>query len=189
MVTLVTCRKQTADSGNQLLLFVYLPIIDMYPAVYVWYEYNTNPNLVSDRSETVSKTILLFVGFKVILYVISVLCVTWKESLEKKATKSKSYKLLYKLVVQYKPLYAVFNGIQLCFVYFYFSRYIIPGREIPLSIFINSLFFIFLHLPKLIIYTIKVLQLIPVCNNRCEILNQVLNHGTICWLIIIYSDF
>jgi len=72
------CRKQEKprEAFKILLLFVYLPIMDLYPAVYVWYDYNMTPIATAEPNQLVSRCILTFVVIKLILYIMGVILVT-----------------------------------------------------------------------------------------------------------------
>ena len=54
-----------------ILSFVYLPIFDIYPHLFLWYDYNVNEKLATDPSPQIS---MIFI----ILSIVKVICYTWK---------------------------------------------------------------------------------------------------------------
>ena len=64
-------RQKYSDSSLYILIFfVYLPILEAYPTIYVWYDYNTNKNLATDVNYLISGFIIGFGMAKVIFYFI-----------------------------------------------------------------------------------------------------------------------
>ena len=53
------------SSFHLLVLFVYLPILETYPMIYIWYDYNNNKNLAIDTAPLISEMIILLGLLKV----------------------------------------------------------------------------------------------------------------------------
>ena len=64
----IMVRKKSSEPLYVLILFAYLPILETYPTIYVWYDYNTNDNLATDSHAIVSMFILLIGLAKVAFY-------------------------------------------------------------------------------------------------------------------------
>ena len=138
---------------------VYLPIIELNTAAYVWADYNTSTVLSVDVSTSISGLLFVLVIAKFGIYITSTVLITkamaiesekrciqlvgkvlyprphFLSSIRQARSFSSGTEKIYRLVVQYKLIQVFCNGLILFLCYFNFTRYIIPTRDIPPSFF------------------------------------------------------
>ena len=69
------------------------------------------------------------------------------------------FQKLYKAVMEYEVLpFLLCDAFHSALVYFYFSRYIIPGREVSGGGFLSAILMILMSLPSVFIYLCKILK-------------------------------
>ena len=96
----------------------------------------------------------------------------------KKISNGSTGDIIYMIVVQHRTAYAIVNTLQLFLVYFYFSRYIVPNRDVPASAYMSAAFFIFLNVDKIILLFLKISRWFPCCS-RCAVLDEVRDHSVL----------
>jgi len=128
----------------------------LYPTIYVWYDYNTNDNLATDADSVVSGIIIILGIAKVIFYFVSMVFILLRTKDRESQVK---FQKMYKAVIEFDVLPFLFCDVfHSGLVYFYFSRYIIPGREVSGGGFISAILMILMALPPIFIYICKLLR-------------------------------
>jgi len=117
-----------------LICFIhfFLPIMDIYPSVYVWYDYETNSSLAfTPRSFKFTFLLLGFVMVKLMFFI-------WNSLVLNQVIADPEFisrnRLIYRLSCRgvsggVLP-YLCIDGIQSVLIYFYFTRFILPGEII-----------------------------------------------------------
>ena len=117
-----------------LICFIhfFLPVMDIYPSVYVWYDYETNSSLAfTPRSFKFTILLLGFVMIKLMFFV-------WNTMVLNQVIADPDFisrnRLVYRLSCRgvsggVLP-YLCIDGIQSVLIYFYFTRFILPGEII-----------------------------------------------------------
>jgi hypothetical protein len=98
-----------------------LPLIDILPPVFVWYEYNTVTTLAVDPLSWVSAFLIIGAFIKLFNHVASLILVLKKEEIKEDNILVISFKIL----VEHKIIDDFFlKAIDFWLVYFYFSRFL-----------------------------------------------------------------
>ena len=117
-----------------LICFIhfFLPVMDIYPSVYVWYDYETNTSLAfTPRSFKFTILLLGFVVVKLMFFI-------WNTMVLNEVIADPEFisrnRLVYRLSCRgvsggVLP-YLCIDGIQSVLIYFYFTRFILPGEII-----------------------------------------------------------
>ena len=100
-----------------------VPLLDILPPVFVWYEYNTDPNLAVDPVDWVSSMLVFFAFIKLFNHVATLIIVLRK----KKSEDETMFVIFYKVLVEYRILDEfLLKAVDLWLVYFYFARFFLP---------------------------------------------------------------
>ena len=117
-----------------LICFIhfFLPVMDIYPSVYVWYDYETNASLAfTPRSFKFTILLLGFVMAKLMFFI-------WNTMVLNEVIADPEFisrnRLVYRLSCRgvsggVLPFLCI-DGIQSVLIYFYFTRFILPGEMI-----------------------------------------------------------
>ena len=68
ILSTIWIRRKYENSIYILIFFVYVPMLETYPTIYVWYDYNTNANLATDADSAVSEVILILGVTSIVIY-------------------------------------------------------------------------------------------------------------------------
>ena len=121
-------------------LFIYarlvLPAVDLASSIYLWFDYNTNPN-VGASGETVSIVLLAFSLLKLICYLYK------GHLLMQTAMDSSVYDVNY--LTTFSTLFGPSGGlVQFCcnavqpiVIYLHVNRFMIPGRDVSLAAYVS----------------------------------------------------
>lgn len=131
-------QQHEEDSNNEsllqfgLIVFInfFLPILDMVPSVYVWYDYNTSKELAYDRSAFVATLLFGFTFLKVVFFILRIIMINagntvwfgspWRHHLAKQ--------LLFGGVSGGILQFCCVDFVKPFVIYFYFNRYLNPGE-------------------------------------------------------------
>ena len=103
------------------LIFALIPIIEILPPVFVWYEYNTVSTLAVDPVHWVSISLIICASMKLLSHMITIFLLMRTE----KSGEIKMLTKLFKLIVEHKILDSFFlKAFEVMLVYFYFSRFL-----------------------------------------------------------------
>jgi hypothetical protein len=104
-----------------------LPLIDILPPVFVWYEYNTVTTLAVDPLGWVSAFLIIVALIKLFNHVASLILVFKKNEIKEENILVISFKIL----VEHKIIDDFFlKAIDFWLVYFYFSRFLVHGTPV-----------------------------------------------------------
>ena len=117
-----------------LICFIhfFLPIMDIYPSVYVWYDYETNSSLAfTPRSFKFTFLLLGFVMIKLMFFIWNSLVLNQVIADPEFISRNRLvYRLSCRGVSGGVLPYLCIDGIQSVLIYFYFTRFILPGEII-----------------------------------------------------------
>ena len=117
-----------------LICFIhfFLPVMDIYPSVYVWYDYETNPSLAfTPRSLKFTFLLLGFVMVKLMFFIWNSLVLNQVIADPEFISRNRLvYRLSCRGVSGGVLPYLCIDGIQSVLIYFYFTRFILPGEVI-----------------------------------------------------------
>ena len=117
-----------------LICFIhfFLPIMDIYPSVYVWYDYETNSSLAfTPRSFKFTFLLLGFVMVKLMFFIWNSLVLNQVIADPEFISRNRLvYRLSCRGVSGGVLPYLCIDGIQSVLIYFYFTRFILPGEVI-----------------------------------------------------------
>ena len=117
-----------------LICFIhfFLPVMDIYPSVYVWYDYETNSSLAfTPRSFKFTILLLGFVMIKLMFFVWNTMVLNQVIADPEFISRNRLvYRLSCRGVSGGVLPYLCIDGIQSVLIYFYFTRFILPGEII-----------------------------------------------------------
>ena len=117
-----------------LICFIhfFLPVMDIYPSVYVWYDYETNSSLAfTPRSLKFTFLLLGFVMIKLMFFIWNSLVLNQVIADPEFISRNRLvYRLSCRGVSGGVLPYLCIDGIQSVLIYFYFTRFILPGEII-----------------------------------------------------------
>ena len=135
-----TLQSKKSETGAEFSLTVFvhfvLPVVDLLPSVYIWYDYNMSRELTYDQSILISAVIFGFVFLKVgFLLMRIVLLNTELDSPESTKLRELGKKLLFGGVKGGPLQFILIDSFEPFLLYFYFNRYIAPGEQVKVSSF------------------------------------------------------
>ena len=89
-----------------------MPILEIYPTIYAWYDYNTNPNLATDSSSTVSNLMLILSLSKLALHLVNLTLIFQRS---RKNSQTKRFRKIYKEFLEYEII-PLFTDASLSFI-------------------------------------------------------------------------
>ena len=117
-----------------LICFIhfFLPVMDIYPSVYVWYDYETNTSLAfTPRSFKFTILLLGFVMIKLMFFIWNTMVLNQVIADPEFISRNRLvYRLSCRGVSGGVLPYLCIDGIQSVLIYFYFTRFILPGEII-----------------------------------------------------------
>ena len=118
------------------LFLSFLPLIEILPPVFVWYEYNTDSTLAVDPVDWVSGMLVLCACIKLLNHVLKLTIVAFKTSKEDETMFIIAYKVLveYRIIEQF-----LLKSVDFWLVYFYFSRFLVHGSPVSDSTYVSLL--------------------------------------------------
>ena len=154
-----------------LIVFVhfFLPILDMVPSVYVWYDYNTSKNLAYDRTRTMSTMLFGFTFLKLVFFMIRIMMLNAEFDEDVMFGSRRRHKFAKKLlfggvsggILQFLCV----DSLKPLLIYFYFNRYLNPGENVSAAAFGCFILILIKHIHSIIYYLIKFVS--KVFCNRC----------------------
>ncbi|CAG5109851.1 Oidioi.mRNA.OKI2018_I69.chr2.g4331.t1.cds [Oikopleura dioica] len=137
------------------MIFALIPIIEILPPVFVWYEYNTVSNLAVDPVQWVSISLIVSASLKLLNHVITIFLLMRTEKSGERSMLTK----IFKIIVEHKILHSFFlKAFEVMLVYFYFSRFLVHGSPVSNSTYISLLCSFVTYLPKMIKVMMQVLN-------------------------------
>lgn len=125
-------RKSETWAEFSLTVFVHfvLPVLDMLPSVYIWYDYNMSRELTYDQSTLISAVIFAFVLMKVFFLLMRIVMLN-AELNDPQMTKSRNMakKLLFGGVKGGPLQFILIDSFEPFLLYFYFNRYLAPAMS------------------------------------------------------------
>ncbi|CAG5098441.1 Oidioi.mRNA.OKI2018_I69.XSR.g15670.t1.cds [Oikopleura dioica] len=107
-----------------------VPLIDILPPVFVWYEYNTDSSLAVDPVEWVSGMLVFCAFVKLLNHVLKLTIVAFKTSKEDETM----FIIMHKVLVEYRIIdQFLLKAVDFWLVYFYFSRFLVHGSPFILK--------------------------------------------------------
>ena len=134
----VGAKEKSSAKEDALYFFLicfihfFLPVMDIYPSVYVWYDYETNPSLAfTPRSLKFTFLLLGFVMVKLMFFIWNSLVLNQVIADPEFISRNRLvYRLSCRGVSGGVLPYLCIDGIQSVLIYFYFTRFILPGEVI-----------------------------------------------------------
>ena len=121
--TFIVCNTRSYGKLSVLssVFLAVVPLIDILPPVFVWYEYNTDPTLSVDPVGWVSAMLIVAALIKLCTHVGTLIIV-----LKKKENEDNTMIIvLYKVFVEHRIVDEfLLKAVDLWLVYFYFSRFL-----------------------------------------------------------------
>jgi len=137
------------------LFLAVVPLIDILPPVFVWYEYNTEPNLAVDPVDWVSSMLVFGAFVKLFNHIVTLIIVLRKDKSEDETM----FIILYKVLVEYRILDEfLLKAVDLWLVYFYFARFLVHGSPVSNATYISILCTFLVNLPRIVSLLSKSLQ-------------------------------
>ena len=122
-------KKSETLAEFSLTVFIHfvLPVLDMLPSVYIWYDYNMSRELTYDQSTFISALIFGFVFLKIMFLMMRIILLN-SELNGPEPTKSRDMakKLLFGGVKGGPLQFILIDSLEPFLLYFYFNRYLAP---------------------------------------------------------------
>ena len=168
-----TCsKKPESESMTQFILIVFvhffLPVLDLVPSVYVWYDYNTSEELAYDRAASISSMLFAFTFLKVCFFVARTLIINYESDklFNSKRRLTLAKKLLFGGVSGGVLQFLLVDSVKPLLVYFYFNRYVYPGENVSTAAFGCFILLLVKHLHSLIYFFVKIIS--KLCCLKCQ---------------------
>ena len=131
-----TPEKQLEEHAirNMLLLIFFnfiWPILGVYPAIFVWFEYKADDKLMYDPILNLVHVLLYFAFIKLVLFGVKVAFI---EMNYRNMTILKRYPIVTEIFLEYDIVgYLLCDGLELMVVYFYSSRFMAPENDVNIA--------------------------------------------------------
>lgn len=128
-------KKEEENAVRNMLMLIFFdfiwPILGVYPAIYVWFEYRTDDKLMYDPIMSLIYVLLYFAFIKLILFAIKVAFI---EMDYRNASMLKRYPIVTEIFLEYDVVgYLLCDGLELMVVYFYSSRFMAPENDVNIA--------------------------------------------------------
>ena len=161
-------KRPETENMTQFTLIVFvhffLPILDLVPSVYVWYDYNTSKELAYDRTASISSMLFGFTFLKVCFFVARILVINMEGEKLNKRKFTLVKKLLFGGVSGGVLQFLLVDSVKPLLVYFYFNRYLNPGENVSTAAF--GCFALLLIKHSLVYLLVKITS--KVCCLKCQ---------------------
>ena len=128
-------KQQEEHPIRNMLLLIFFnfiwPILGVYPAIFVWFEYKADDKLMYDPILSLVHVLLYFAFIKLILFAVKVAFI---EMNYRNMKILKRYPIVTEIFLEYDIVgYLLCDGLELMVVYFYSSRFMAPENDVNIA--------------------------------------------------------
>ncbi|CBY41270.1 unnamed protein product, partial [Oikopleura dioica] len=125
-----------------------LQVVDIYPDVYAWYEYNTDDKIAVAVDSAVSTFLIVFSAIKVICFIVTLFLLFAKDKVDN--NEDKCLGKTFSIIVENNLINFALGLIQKFLLYFYMGRNMIPGSAVTNAFWLSLLANLILFAAKII---------------------------------------